>query len=132
MILKTLIVHNSTNTELYLQQIASSCVVLTCLIWNDCAEVSYNWICPESGKITKHFIGKVSGKSIISYHIKILHRTVSTNIALECESHTDHSFLSSEISPANYKVCKDRCLGSGGDVFMGYKDHLNIREESSL
>jgi len=54
------------------------------------------------------------------------------DIVLGCESHTDHSFLSSEILLATYKIiCKDRCLGGGG-VFIGYKDHLNICKESSL
>ena len=53
------------------------------------------------------------------------------DIVLGCESHIDHSILSSEILPVTYKIIhKDRCLGGG--VFIGYKDHLNVCEESSL
>ena len=60
--------------------------------------------------------------------------TYDIYVAMGCESHIDHSFLSSEISPANYKIIrKDQCLfGGGGGVFIGHKDHLNICEESSL
>ena len=64
--------------------------------------------------------------------LAVLLSTYDVDVVLGCESHIHHSFLLSEILPTNYKVIrKDRCLGGGG-VFIRYKDHLNICEESSL
>ena len=64
-------------------------------------------------------------------HLAALLSDYDADIVLGCESHIDHSILSSEILPVTYKIIhKDRCLGGG--VFIGYKDHLNVCEESSL
>jgi len=54
------------------------------------------------------------------------------DIVLGTESHIDQTFLSSEILPKAYKLLrKDRCLGGGG-VFIAFKQHLHILEETSL
>jgi len=54
------------------------------------------------------------------------------DIVLGTESHIDPTFLSSEILPKTYKLFrKDRCLGDGG-VFIGFKHHLHVLEETSL
>ena len=54
------------------------------------------------------------------------------DIVLGTESHLDPIFLSSEILPPTYKLLrKDCCLGGGG-VFIAFKHHLHILEESSL
>jgi len=51
------------------------------------------------------------------------------DIVLGTESLT---FLSSEILPSIYKLLrKDHCLGGGG-IFITFKHHLHILEESSL
>ena len=64
--------------------------------------------------------------------LAVLLTDYDADIILGCESHIDHTFFSPEILPAGYKIIrKDRCLGGGG-VFIGYKNYLNVCEESSL
>ena len=54
------------------------------------------------------------------------------DIILGCESHLDHSFLSSEILPSDYTIFrKDRTLGGGG-VFIGIRNCLTAMADSSL
>ena len=54
------------------------------------------------------------------------------DIIVGCESHLDSSYLSSEIFPASFNICrKDRSAGGGG-VFLGIKDTLVCTEEPNL
>ena len=62
--------------------------------------------------------------SILSHH--------NIDIILGCESHSDEMFLSVEILQNTYKIIgRDRSL-SGGSVFIGFKNSLQLSEVGTL
>ena len=55
----------------------------------------------------------------------------NADIVIGCESHLDHTYLTSEVFPRDFTIIrKDRVIGGGG-VFIAFRNHLTLIEQLS-